>query len=823
MSRVIFRRARFVAGILGVLLLLVVLTAFWFYRQFRASLPQLDGVRNLSGLTAPATVLRDGLGVPTISGATRNDAARVFGFLHAQDRFFQMDLLRRRAAGELAEVFGKAALPLDRATRPHHFRELAQQVVANLPPEDRALLEAYAAGVNAGLSALGEKPFEYLLVRTEPTPWKPEDSALIVYAMTLDLQDSTGNYELSLATMRDRLGAEAVNFFAPLITPQDAALDQSVAAFPAIPGPQLINVRTQNPVAAFSSHAARDPLAALNDELHPGSNSFALAGAHTASGAGLLANDPHLNLSVPNIWYRAVLEWAATEPGAPIHRAVGVSLPGLPFIVLGSNGHVAWGLTDAYADTNDLVPLEVSAASPNSYRVPGGTDLVEIQNRRDSIVVKGAATEIVDTPWSIWGPVVGHDFRDRPLVQHWVAHDSAATNLNFMRLENATSVSDALSIAQRAGIPAHNFVVVDRAGDIGWTIAGKFPQRVGFDGRLPVSWTFGDRRWDGFVPPEKIPSLSTVVDDAIGRSTISGQAEAMRGRIWTANNRVVGGKALALIGDGGFAPPARAVQIRDQLATLERATPADMLKIQLDDRALFFERWQKLLLAVLTPDVVAKKSSRAEMRRLVEQWSGRADVDSVSYRLVRTFRANVSEAAFAPIFAKCVEAQPSFDWRKFNFEPSLWSLVDQKPLHLLDPQYETWDQLLVAAADRVVTSVQQEGVPLDHATWGLRNTARISHPLASSLPLGLGKFLNFPRDPLAGDSHMPRIQGPAFGASMRLVVSPGRENEGILEMPGGQSGHPLSDFYQAGHSAWVKGEPAPLLPGETKHTLRFTP
>ncbi|MEO7598375.1 MAG: penicillin acylase family protein [Opitutus sp.] len=826
MSSVFVRRARGIAGIIGLLLLLAAVAVFWFYRQLHASLPQLEGTLNLAGLSAPVTVLRDGLGVPTIRGGTRSDVARALGFLHAQDRFFQMDLLRRRAAGELAELFGKVALPLDRATKPHRFRTLAQQVVVNLPAQDRELLEAYAAGVNAGVNALGQKPFEYLLVRAKPTEWKPEDSALIVYAMTLELQDSTGSYELSLTTLRDRLGPQAVSFFAPLITPQDSAIDRSTAPYAELPGPRLINLREQksNASAAATGPRLRDSFGEAEAEMQPGSNSFALAGSHTATGAGLLANDPHLNLSVPNIWYRAVLEWPGTGSDAAVpHRVVGVSLPGLPFIVLGSNGHVAWGLTDAYADTNDLVAVDVSAAAGTRYRVPGTTELAEIEIRHDTIAIKGGAIESVDTPWTIWGPIVGRDDRNRPLAHHWIAHDPTATDLNFMRLEAASNVAEALSLAQRSGIPAHNFVVVDRGGDIGWTIAGKFPKRVGFDGRLPVSWTFGDRRWDGFVSPEQVPLVSTATVIGANANVGSLGDPSMKGRLWTANNRVVGGQGLALLGDGGYAPPARANQIRDQLATLERATPADLLKIQLDDRALFLERWRTLLLTVLTPEVVGKESSRAELRRLVETWEGHASVDSVSYRLVRTFRSVTSDLALAPIFAPCVDAMPAFDWRKFNFEPALWALLDQKPIHLLDPKYASWEDLLVDAADRVVTNIQQAGRSLDQATWGSMNTARINHPMGNSLPLGLGKWLNFPRDPLAGDIQMPRIQGPAFGASMRLVVSPGHEEEALFEMPGGQSGHPLSTFYRAGHAAWVKGEPAPLLPGETKHTLRFTP
>jgi penicillin amidase len=819
------KRIRLLTGVVSILLLLALMGGAWFYHRLRSSLPQLDGTRNLPGLSSSVTITRDALGVPTVRGATRIDVARAFGFVHAQDRFFQMDLLRRRAAGELAELFGKVALPMDRATRPHHFRLLAQKVLGNLSTVDRALLEAYAAGVNTGVAALGEKPFEYLLVRASPARWNPEDSLLIIYAMILDLQDPTNNYERSLATVRDQLGSEALGFFAPLMTPMDAALDGTTAALPPVPGPQVINVREKKAVASIPfRQALSEQFSTAEGELQPGSNSFALSGAHTASGSAMLANDPHLNLGVPTIWYRAVLEWPAVESGAmPRNHIVGVSLPGLPFIALGSNGHVAWGLTDAYADTNDLVAIDVNPVAPNMYKIPGRDDLLEIETHRDTLNVKDGAPEVVESQWTFWGPIVARDFRDRPLAHHWVAYDPAATNLDFIRLESATNVTEAITVAHDSGIPANNFMVADRAGDIAWTIAGKYPKRVGYDGRLPVSWTFGDRRWDGFVPPDQVPIISTANAVKPATSTPAEPTVASTGRLWTANNRVIGGPDLSLLGDGGYAPPARASQIRDRLATLEHATPRDFLAIQLDDRALFLERWQKLLLRVLTPEKVAHKSSRAELRRLVETWEGHASVNSVSYRLVRTFRTAAADLVFMPIFAPCEQAMATFDWHKFNYEPALWTLLEQKPLHLLAPQFATWDDLLLAAADHVVTEINNEGISLDRASWGAHNTAQINHPLGSSLPFRLGHWLNLPNDPLPGDAHMPLIQTPSFGASMRLVVSPGHEHEALFEMPGGQSGHPLSDFYRAGHASWVRGEPIPLLPGETQHTLQLFP
>jgi len=808
MTDALAQRLRLLASAVSALVLIAALATGWFYVQLRASLPQLDGTRRVAGLHAPVTITRDALGVPTVRGATRTDVARALGFLHAQDRYFQMDLIRRRAAGELAELFGKIAIPADRSTRPHEFRALAQKVFAGLPPDDRQLLESYTAGVNAGLASLDRKPFEYFILRATPAPWRPEDSILIVYAMTLDLQDAENKYELSLMTLRDRLGSDAVAFFAPLMTPDDAALDGTTAPFPPIPSEKIIDLRKPSGTVFQPFHAGFN-LAQLDlaTDLHPGSNCFVLSGAHTANAAALLANDPHFTLSVPNLWYRAVLEWPDAATPAVRHRVIGVSLPGLPFIVLGSNGHIAWGLTDAYADTGDMVAVDVNPVAHDLYRIPGSGELRKIEKRRDTIIVKGEKPVMVETSWTFWGPIIATDSNARPLAHHWVAYDPAATNINFRHLETATRAAEAVTIAHESGIPAHNFVVADRDGTIAWTIAGKFPKRAGFDGRLPVSWTYGDRRWDGFVPPTEVPTIFSPPS----------------GRLWTANNRAVGGAALALVGDGGFATPPRAAQIRDSLARIEHATPRDLFAIQLDDRALFLDRWQKFLLAALTPDALAKKKSRADLRRFVEHWEGRASIDSVSYRLVREFRLAVTDRVLSPIFAPCVESMPNFDWRRFNYEPALWAMLHEKPAHLLSPEYATWDDLVLAAADAVVDDLNKEGVSLEHATWGSYNVARIHHPFGNLLPAGLGRWLNMPADPLAGDANMPRIQTPTFGASMRLVVSPGHENEALFEMPGGQSGHPLSPFYRAGHEAWVHGDPMPLLPGETQHTLTLDP
>jgi penicillin amidase len=798
MSPAVTKRLRLLAAVVSLLLLAAAGLAGWFYLKLRGSLPALDGTASIAGLSAPVSVERDALGVPTLRGATRPDLARALGYLHAQDRFFQMDTMRRRAAGELSEIAGKGTLPIDRAARVHGFRKLAQAVLARLPADERALLDAYAEGVNAGLHSLRAKPFEYFALRVEPAPWLPEDCLLVHYAMTLDLQESTGRYEHSLMTLRDTYGPAALAFFAPLLTPDDAALDGSQAALPPIPSERAIDLRHPRTAAQTVPPAAIVKTEDEPQDAVVGSNSFAIAGDRTATGSAVLANDMHLELRVPNTWYRASLEW-------PGHRVTGATLPGVPVIVVGSNGHIAWGLTNAYIDTSDLVLVPVNVTAHSLYIREG--ELVPFEKRHETIAVKGQAPVEMESSWTVWGPVVGTDDGQRPLALHWTAYEPEATNLRLKDLETATTIEDALTVAHEAGVPTLNFIVAGADGRVAWSIAGKIPERVGFDGRLPVTWSYGDRGWRGMLPPEKVPA---VIRD--------------QGQVWSGNNRPLGGAGLGLLGDGAYDNFARAAQIRDDLARITGpAMPADLLAVQLDDRAVFLERWQKLLLATLTPEAIAQKKTRAEFRALAEKWDGHASIDSVSYRLVRSWRNAVSALAFEAIFEPCRDSYEQFDWSQFHYEGPLWTLLHERPKHLLNPRFATWDELLLAAVDRVTAQLDREGVPLSRATWGQRNTTRIRHPLSGALPEFLARWINLPRHALPGDSNMPRVQGPSFGASERFAVMPGHEAEGIFHMPGGQSGHPLSPFFSAGHAAWEKGEPTPFLPGKTEHTLTLKP
>ncbi len=784
------------AALLGAALLLAAGAFGFALYKLRSSLAQLDGERRLPGLQAPVTVERDSLGVPTLKGRSRSDLARALGFVHAQDRFFQMDLLRRRAAGELSELFGGGALPLDRRVRLHRLRMRARQVVGDASAEERSLFDAYAGGVAAGLQALGAAPFEYLALRETPRPWLPEDGVLVAYAMFLDLNDEDGDREAMLGTMRDTLPEPLFAFLAPPGTEWDAPVVGGLAPAVPPPGPHVVDLRTLSRTAdAMPALAAPDELR----ESEHGSNSWAVDGARSADGGALLADDMHLGLSVPNIWYRASL--LRSEAGVT-RRTTGVTLPGLPMVVVGSNGEVAWGFTNTTGDWSDLVEIEIGP-DEESYATPEG--LRRLSHAKETIHVKGRPDEVVDVAETIWGPIVRKDAKGRPLAVRWIAHAPEALRLRLPLLEDVASVEEALALANTIGSPPQNFVCADAKGRIGWTVMGRIPRRVGFDGRLPASWADGSRRWDGWLGPAEYPRIE----------------DPPQGRIWTANARVVDGADLAKIGEGGgYEFGARQRQIRDALLETPKATPRDMLALQLDNRALFLARWRKLLLETLTPEAVAQDPRRAELARFVLGWGGRAAPESVGYRATREFRLALARQVFAPLTTPCRKADPGFDYLAHarQWEAPLWALVRERPEHLLDPKFRSWDEQMLAAADAVIAEFTKDAGRIADRSWGEANTARIQHPLSRAAPR-LSRLLDMPKDAFPGDSNMPRVLRPASGASQRLVVSPGREAFGFFHMPGGQSGHPLSEFYRKGHEAWVKGEPTPFLPGPPAHTL----
>ncbi|HVJ51582.1 MAG TPA: penicillin acylase family protein [Aliidongia sp.] len=767
---------------LGGVVVLLALLAGYLAWVFDGSLPTLEGQIALSGLGGPVEIVRDQAGVPTVSAANRTDLARALGFLHGQERFFQMDLLRRAGAGELSALVGSAAFDIDSARRRHRFRARADAILARMPAAERLVLDAYAAGVNAGLDALSHAPFEYSLLRVAPAPWQADDTLLVVYAMYFELQESDGWSQQRRGLAEKALGPSLATFLYPLGTPSDAPLDGSMLPEPALPS-----------ALPTSETGEAEPSAPTK-----GSNAFAVAGSLTASGSALVANDEHLGLTVPNIWYRARLRIAGKD-GLDL---IGTTLPGVPYMIAGSNTHVAWGFTNSYIETGDAILLDPVEGDPTRYKTPDGPQ--PLQHITESICASHGACTPLAIEETVWGPVVAHDPDGRPIVWRWVAQDANAIRLDGIAgLERATDLRSALDAAHRAGLPDQNAIIGDSAGHIAWTIAGPVPRRIGLDDRMPHSWADGTRGWQGYLAPSEIPEIIDPPDS----------------RLWSANNRMVGGATLALLGGADYAQGDRARQIRDDLLARSHFAEADLLAIQLDDKAEAMLPWRNLLLTLLQEH--ESEPRYAALLPFVQDWGEAATIDSVGYRLVRVFQDRAVRLVYSNLAAPLGEAAPH---RPIMGQQSDWPtlrLLKEQPPALVPKPYADWDAVGTALLGQVAEAVDKAGAPKDF-TWGASNRTGIHHPLARVIPL-LGLLTDPPDLPQSGDTMMPHVLRPGFGASERFVVSPGHEADGIFEMPTSEASNPFSPYYGAGHEDWADGHASPLLPGPPKWRLALVP
>jgi len=773
---------------LAVVLCVVGVVAAW--RMAAASLARSGGEVSLAGLSAPVEASIDDLGSPEIVGETLLDVVRAQGFLDAQERFFQMDLARRYAAGELSGLLGRAALFADRDMARYLFRTKAVVLLPTLPERHRAMLEAYTAGVNAGLDDLGARPPEYFLLRATPETWTPEDSLLAMYAMFRGL--NFNDYaEKRLAVMRDALPEAVFEFLTPDYARDDASLlvpdPEAHAAMTtplAIPGPEVVDLRERAPAEIEAPIVEEAPKPV-------GSNNFAVASSRTTDGRAILANDMHLGLSVPPTWRRVTLRWGD-------RFATGVSLPGVPGVVAGSNGRVAWGYTNVYGDFQDYRVIEVNPADPNQYRTRSGWD--EFTEAMAEIPVKGDETERIPMRSTRYGLVIDEDHRGRPMVLDWAAMHPDKTNLGILDMLEADGLEEAIEVARRWFGPPQNVLIASHDGRIAWVMSGWLPNRVDYDGRTPT--LAHEHRWEGALDESLRPM---VIDPP-------------EGALSTANNRVVGLPDARRFGRE-WGQGDRAKRIGELLLENGPFDEAGLFEMQLDTRVAGLDVWRDLALEA------AERSGLDDARALLASWNGHADIDQTGYRLIRAFRSEAMDRALEPLLAPCRELDPDFTYRwTLSEEPAL-RLIEERPAHLLDPAHGSWEALLDASLRAAVDDLESDDLPIN-APWGAANRSALRHPLTAAVPQLrplVGWLLDMPRRAQAGDVGAVRVARPSFGASQRLVVSPGHEADGALHLPAGNSGHPLSAHYGDQFDDWIEGRATPLLPGEPKGTLRFTP
>jgi len=775
------------------LLTLSLIAATGLFYLLYTSLAIEDGKVLLSDLKNPVSVRSDSLGIPSINADNRNDAYQVLGFLHARDRLFQMELMRRKSAGRLAEIFGSKAVDLDRNQRDYQFEHAAGNIVSALPANQKQVLDAYVAGVNGFIYQTKMLPPEFTALNYRPEPWRAEDSILVALGMfqTLNGQEQD---ERMATVMEKALPKQLVAFLTP---------DTDVYATVLLGGSDSHHPAQPIPISAFAALDAQAVKLAKGsvdvDSSIAGSNNWVVAGKKTSDGRAIVANDMHLSLNAPNIWYRAELRYARQYLN-------GVTLPGLPLLIVGGNLNVAWGFTNVTADLLDLITLDINPDNSQEYLTPQGWH--GFTKNSAIIKVKDGADIPIELHSTVWGPVSSKPLLGHSVAIKWTALETAAVDLGLLDMDKVASVKEAMSVINRAGGPPQNVVFADRAGHIGWTYMGRLPKRKGFDGMASRSWADASTAWDGFIPAEQLPRLY----------------DPPEGFIVTANNRTLGRDYPYVIAHN-WALGYRAHRITELLQGSNGITEQDMLQMQLDTRSEFYEFYQQLALqelnAIKRNDGVVNQSEQTLLA-----WDGYMHIDSKGAALLMTFRTKLAEALFAKVVARCKQFDPNFSYAWREMETPLRQLLTQRPKGVIPAQYnDNWRVFILETLNSAAKDLRSHypDIELVQLNWGAVNRIAQHHPFSKSLPV-LGAFLDLGDFESAGCASVcVRVMSKEHGASERLVLAPAHPENGILEMPGGQSGHPFSRHYRDQQKFWQEGKMAPFMPGKSLHTLHFQP
>ena len=782
-----------VKRVISVLMVVIVLGTGVIFWVLMASLPKEEGEVSLPGLGAEATVHSDALGIPSILTENREDAFRLLGFLHARDRLFQMELMRRKSTGRLAEIFGSKAIDLDKSQRDYQFEKAAKNIVFALPANQKQVLDAYVAGVNAFIYQAKVLPPEFIALNFRPEPWRAEDSILVALGMfqTLNGQEQD---ERMVTVMEKALPKPLVAFLTP---------DTDVYATVLLGGSDSHRPAQPIPVSAFAALNAQPSKLAKGsvdvDSSIAGSNNWVVAGTKTPDGRAIVANDMHLNLNAPNIWYRAELQYAGQYLN-------GVTLPGLPMLIVGSNNNVAWGFTNVTADLLDLITLDINPDNAQEYLTPQGWR--SFTKNSAIIKVKDGADRPIELRSTVWGPVSSKPLLGHSVAIKWTALETAAVDLGLLDMDKVTSVKEAITVINQAGGPPQNVVFADRAGHIGWTYMGHFPKRKGFDGMASKSWADASTAWDGFIPPEQLPRLF----------------DPPEGFIVTANNRTLGRDYPYVIAHN-WALGYRAHRITELLQGSNGITEQAMLDMQLDTRSEFYEFYQQLALQELTA-VKRNEDIDHQSEQILRAWDGYMHIDSKGAALLMAFRTKLAEALFAKVVARCKQYDPNFSYAWREMETPLRELLTQRPKGVIPAQYnDDWRVFILETLNSATKDLQSDypDIELAQLNWGTVNRIAQHHPFSKSLPV-LGAFLDIGDFESSGCASVcVRVMSKEHGASERLVLAPAHPENGILEMPGGQSGHPFSRHYRDQQKYWQEGKTVPFMPGKILHTLHFQP
>jgi penicillin amidase len=732
---------RFLRAInLSIAVLAVALALVVWYVAWRP-LPRTTGVIALP-IAAEATIARDRYGVPHITAASIEDALVLQGFVTAQDRMWQMDAMRRLASGELAEIVGPEALDADRIVRRLRMRHLAEEQYRTLPPADRAALVAYTRGVNYYLDAYrGRYPLEFTLLRYDPRPWSPVDCMSAGLQMYRILTESWHNDARKLE----------------MLAAGDAA---------------KVN-------ALFPARSGR--------EMQPGSNAWAVSGAHTASGKPILENDPHLELTSPSAWYMIHLK-------APGLNVIGVSLPGLPTVIVGHNERIAWGVTNLQFDVQDLYDEKLD---PRTGRYLFNGQVEQARPDREFIRVKGARTDELLVWVTRHGPIVYAD-GSHYFALRWTLAESGSFQFPFLDLDRAANWSEFTAALARYPGPAQNFVYADVDGNIGYHATGRLPIRTTFDGTVPVDGSTGQFEWQGFIPFDRLPAVFNPA----------------QGRIVTANQNPFPEKYDYQV-NGAFAAEYRSNQIRDLLSAREHWRPEDMLTVEKDVYSGFERSLARRVVAAYDRKRPAG-ASLAEAVAVMRPWNGQMEIPLAAPMLARLTYEHVRDA-----FAQ--SASPG-KWQVYSYfiTPSVIQT-------LLESGAKGWfadtdAMLLKALGDAIEDGAREQGSSVARWNYGEFNALTVEQPVDSKIPL-VGRYFNIGPVPMSGAPETVKQVRGRVGPSMHFVADLSNWDNSLNNITLGESSNVFSGHYSDQWETYYYGHSLPMQFShvEAKEVLRVLP
>jgi penicillin G amidase len=797
-----FRVAKWIFYFIFLVLLILASVAIWIYSVARSALPQLDGSIRVAGLSAPVAVVRDAHGVPTISAANFDDLFLAQGYVTAQDRLFQMDGMRRFAAGELSEVFGSDYLEHDRQQRILGLRVAARKTMEILPAAERSRFEAYARGVNAFIESHRDRlPLEFRILRYSPRPWTPEDSALIGAQMVEDLSTSPKH-----ALVREKILAK----LGPELTADLYVNSSWHDRPPTVSRPSLdqeIKDKDQNDdeddedddSGTDSSVTGLTPRSDISVPLESwlgerplvlGSNNWVVAGAHTVSAKPLLSNDMHLGHQMPNLWYEAHLRCGNAACGN--FDVAGVTLPGYPYVIVGHNQRIAWGFTNLGPTVEDV--YVESFNSEGQYLTPDGWKQPE--HRREVIRVKEKPDVVMDVVSTRHGPVVSDMVpgETRKLALRWTLYDGLGSP--FFAVDSAQKWEDFRRAFSELDAPGQNVVYADVDGNIGYQATGKIPIRALGDGSLPENGSDNAHEWTGYVPFEKMPHVFNPPS----------------GIIATANSRITpDGYKYSLSAE--WEAPWRSERIYRVLESGKKFSAPDMLMLETDiysDLDRFFgERFVYAVDHVRNPSVRAKAAAE-----ILRQWDGRMIESSPAPTIAVRARQELTRLLLEPKLGALkdpLQIENTLSWKSYRWMMStVWleNVVEHQPKRWLPDTYANYDELLARAVEVAVdlNPVHGQHAPQDLNSWkwGEFHPVEVQHPIFGKVPV-LRRWAGPGLLPQSGSEYTVKAVSRTHGPSERMTVDLVNLDQSTLNLVTGEAGNFFSPYYMDQWKAWYDG------------------